>query len=277
MEVAVVEMIESQLQQLALQEQIVILYACESGSRAWGFPSPESDYDVRFIYLRPLDWYLSIEDRRDTLDLPVDKVLDINGWDLRKALKLFKGSNSVIYEWIQSPIVYHSIDNLKAELLTLAASYYSPRAGIHHYLSMATNCYQEQLQSETVKLKKYFYALRPILAARWIVEHRTFPPMVLSQLLPVAKDRPEILVEIDRLLTIKQTATEAMTIPVSAILNDFIRSEIEYCGNAVKLIPKHYTDSSALNALFSKYALSMNGYTQDRAEEKFPSLPDYLE
>jgi uncharacterized protein len=131
MEVIMVENINSQLQQLARQEQIIILYACESGSRAWGFPSPDSDYDVRFIHLRPLEWYLSIEDRRDTIDLPVDKVLDINGWDLRKALKLFKGSNSVIYEWIQSPISYESDGNLTAELLTLANSYYSPRAGIH--------------------------------------------------------------------------------------------------------------------------------------------------
>ncbi len=272
-----VDIIRDRLLQLAVDEQIVILYACESGSRAWGFPSPDSDYDVRFIYLRPLEWYLSIEDRCDTIDLPVDKVLDINGWDLRKALKLFKGSNSVIYEWIQSPIAYESGCNLTAELLTLANSYYSPRAGIHHYLSMATNCYQEHLQSETVKLKKYFYAIRPILAARWIVEHHTVPPMVLSQLLPIISDRAEILAEIDRLLTIKQTATEAMTIPVSAILNDFIKSEIAYCENAVKLIPKHYTDSAKLDALFRRYLLNTDESKHDRAEKKFPVLPDYLE
>jgi uncharacterized protein len=247
--------ISDRLQQLAVDEQIVVLYACESGSRAWGFPSPDSDYDVRFIYLRPIEWYLSIEDRRDTIDLPVDKVLDLNGWDLRKALKLFKGSNSVIYEWIQSPIVYTENGNLTAELRALANSYYSPRAGIHHYLSMATNCYQESLQSEPVKLKKYFYAIRPILAARWIVEHRTVPPMVLSQLLPLISDRPEILAEIDRLLTLKQTAIESTTIPISQMLNDFIKTEIEYCDRAVKLIPKHYSDSTELDALFRNYVL----------------------
>jgi uncharacterized protein len=250
------DIISDRLQQLALQEQIVILYACESGSRAWGFPSPDSDYDVRFIYLRPLSWYLSIEDRRDTIDLPVDKVLDLNGWDLRKALKLFKGSNSVIYEWIQSPIVYSSNGNLTAELLALANSYYSSRAGIHHYLNMATNCYQESLQSAPVKLKKYFYAIRPILAARWIVEHRSVPPMVLSQLLPIISDRAEILAEIDRLLTLKQTAIEAKTIPLSPLLNNFIRAEIEYCDRAVKLIPKHHSEPLALDALFRNYVLN---------------------
>jgi uncharacterized protein len=250
-----IDIINERLQQLAHQEQIVILYACESGSRAWGFPSPDSDYDVRFIYLRPIDWYLSIEDRRDTIDLPVDKVLDLNGWDLRKALKLFKGSNSVIYEWIQSPIVYAADGNLTTELLALANSYYSPRAGIHHYLSMATNCYQESLQSESVKLKKYFYAIRPILAARWIVEQHTVPPMVLSKLLPLIAARSEILAEIDRLLTLKSTATEATTIPISPLLNDFIKTEIEYCDRAVKLIPKHYSEPAALDALFRKYVL----------------------
>ena len=255
MDIAIKEIIAAQLDELAMREQIVILYACESGSRGWGFPSPDSDYDVRFIYLRPLEWYLSIEDRRDTIELPVDKVLDINGWDLRKALKLFKGSNSIVYEWIQSPIVYRDSHNLAAELLSLAHYYYSPRAGIHHYLNMTTDCYREQLQSATVRLKKYFYALRPILAARWIVEHRTAPPMEFGSLLKSIAGRDEILAEIDRLLAIKQTANEATTIPVSSILNDFITIEIEYCDRAVKLIPKHYANAPDLNNLFQKYAL----------------------
>jgi uncharacterized protein len=248
--------IEAELQQLASREQIEILYACESGSRAWGFPSPDSDYDVRFIYLRPLSWYLSIEDRPETIDLPVDSLLDINGWDLRKALKLFKGSNSAIYEWIQSPIVYQSHRDLQSELLNLAPKYYASRAGIHHYLNMTINCYRDHLQSDTVKLKKYFYALRPILAAKWIVEYQTFPPMVFGELLKLISDRQDILTEIDRLLTIKATANEATMIPVSHMLNNFIRIEIEACELAVKLIPKHETDLSALNDLFKQYALS---------------------
>lgn len=247
--------IKSQLQQLAIQEQIDILYACESGSRAWGFPSPDSDYDVRFIYLRPLEWYLSIEEHRDTIDLPINSLLDINGWDLRKALKLFRNSNSVIYEWIQSPIIYQNNSNLTAELLNLGSNYYSCHAGIHHYLNMTTKCYQEHLQSEIVKLKKYFYALRPLLAAMWIDRHQTFPPMVFNELLKLISDRQNILAEIDRLLIIKATATEATTIPVSQILNNFIQAEIENCDRAVKLIPKHNIDSFDLNNLFKNYAL----------------------
>jgi uncharacterized protein len=247
--------IESELQQLASQEQITILYACESGSRAWGFPSPDSDYDVRFIYLRPLEWYLSIDDRSDTIDLPVNSLLDINGWDLRKALKLFKGSNSAIYEWIQSPIIYRP-SHLTNELLNLAQNYYACRAGIHHYLNMTIGCYREYLQSDVVKLKKYFYALRPILAAKWIVTHQTFPPMVLSRLLELIS-RPDILAEIDRLLKLKAISNETTTIPVSPILNNFIQAEIETCELAVKLIPKHDIDPQPLNNLFKKYAIEL--------------------
>jgi uncharacterized protein len=248
--------IETQLQRLEIEEQIVILYACESGSRAWGFPSPDSDYDVRFIYLRPLEWYLSIDTRPDTIDLPVNGLLDINGWDLRKALKLFKGSNSAIYEWLQSPIVYQRHGSLDREILDLANSHYDPRAGIYHYLNSTTNCYQEYLRSDIVKLKKYFYALRPILAAKWIIEYQTFPPMVFGELLRSIEDRQEIVTEIDRLLAIKATANESTTIPTSQIINDFIAAEIERCSQAVKLIPRNQIDSVALDNLFKKYALS---------------------
>lgn len=247
--------IATELQRLEQTQQIKMLYACESGSRAWGFPSPDSDYDVRFIYLRPLEWYLSIEDRPDTIDLPVDALLDINGWDLRKALKLFKGSNSTIYEWIQSPIIYRSDRKLTIELIDIAPNYYSCRAGIHHYLNMTIGCYREHLQTDVVKLKKYFYALRPILAAKWIVTHQSFPPMLLNKLLELISDRQDIITEIDRLLTIKATANESATIATVPILNEFIRSEIETCERAVKLMPKRETDSRSIDNLFQQYAL----------------------
>jgi uncharacterized protein len=247
--------IASQLDRLTATEQITILYACESGSRAWGFPSPDSDYDVRFIYLRPLAWYLAIEDKPDTIDLPIDDLLDINGWDLKKALKLFHSSNAAIYEWIQSPIVYRSHDNLAAQLLMLAPQQYSPRSGIHHYLNMAIKCEREHLRSPQVKLKKYFYALRPILAAMWILKYLTVPPMTFDKLRGLISGRPEILAAIDRLLTLKQTANESAIIPSVPILNDFIIAEIANCELAVKSIDKHHADSTALNALFRKYAL----------------------
>ncbi len=248
--------IRTQLKRLEVEKQIIILYACESGSRAWGFPSPDSDYDVRFVYLRPLEWYLSIDSHRDTIDLPVNSLLDINGWDLRKTLKLFKGSNSVIYEWLQSPIIYQINGAFNRELLDLANSYYDPRAGIYHYLNAANNCYREYLQSDLVKLKKYFYALRPILAAKWIIQHQTFPPMVLTELLKLVEDQQHLITAVDEMLAIKATAAESQMIPVNLTINNFIKTEIEKCGQAVKLIPINSIDSSILDNLFRKYALS---------------------
>jgi uncharacterized protein len=249
----------AELERIAATEQIKILHACESGSRAWGFPSPDSDYDVRFIYLRRLDWYLSIDRRRDTIELPINSILDINGWDLCKALKLFHGSNSVVYEWLQSPIIYQSSPDLARELLGLADLHYSCRAGIHHYLNMAIGCEQEHLRSPQVRLKKYFYALRPILAAMWIVKHRAVPPMEFEKLLVMVADRSDLLAAIHELLRLKYTANESTEITAVPILNDFILTEIASCAAAVKTIPKHHADSAPLNALFRKYALSSSG------------------
>jgi uncharacterized protein len=245
----------SQLTALATATGIKILYACESGSRAWGFPSADSDYDVRFIYLRPRSWYLSIEERRDTIELPIDDLLDINGWDLRKVLRLFYTSNAAVYEWIQSPIVYHSNENLPSTLLDLANEYYAPRAGVHHYLSMARNCEEEYLRSPEVKLKKYFYALRPLLAAIWIVDNQTVPPMTFDRLLELMRDRPEIVTEIDRLLKIKSTADESTMVPAVPLLNEFIIAGITECELAVKSIPKVDRDTGKLNRLFQQYVM----------------------
>jgi predicted nucleotidyltransferase len=103
------KLILEQLEQIEQEEQVTILYACESGSRAWGFPSQDSDYDVRFIYLHKPEWYLSIYDKRDVIERPINNMLDINGWDLRKALNLFRKSNPPLLEWLQSPIQYKEI------------------------------------------------------------------------------------------------------------------------------------------------------------------------
>jgi uncharacterized protein len=125
--------IDQQIKTIEKSHGVQVLYACESGSRAWGFASPDSDYDVRFIYVQPRKNYLSIHDRRDVIELPVNEILDINGWDIRKALQLFLKSNAPLYEWLQSPIVYQQETDFAAELRGLMPSYFSKRAGCHHY------------------------------------------------------------------------------------------------------------------------------------------------
>ena len=94
------------IQSIEKDEHVVAFYVCESGSRAWGFPSSDSDYDVRFLYMHPVDWYLSIEPKRDVIEKPIDNQLDINGWVLKKALSLFRKSNPPLLEWLGSPIIY---------------------------------------------------------------------------------------------------------------------------------------------------------------------------
>ena len=152
------------------ENQISILYACESGSRAWGFASMDSDYDVRFIYVRPREWYLSIdlETRRDVVETPVDETWDINGWDLRKALQLYRKTNSQLYQWLFSPIVYLEKTSLAQTLRDLSQEFYNFTSAAYYYRSMAKRNFREYLRADVVPYKKYLYVVRPLMAARWI-------------------------------------------------------------------------------------------------------------
>ncbi len=236
---------------LKSEHNVEILFACESGSRAWGFPSPNSDYDVRFIYVHPKEYYLSIDEQRDVIELPINDLLDINGWELRKALRIFRKSNGPLYEWLQSPIVYQSDSIFHSEIQGLMNSYFSPRSMIHHYLSMAKNVVDNDLSGFEVKLKKYFYALRPMLACRWITDRREVPPMEFGKLrVLLAHDLNKI---VDDLLKQKAVADEKYMIKPIEQLHSFIKSEIEYCEEAVPGIASVNADSGMLNSLFRKY------------------------
>lgn len=131
------ELISAHLDDIETDEHVKIVYACESGSRAWGFPSADSDYDVRFVYVRPVEWYLSLDQKRDVIERPISEGLDISGWDLRKDLQLFRKSNPPLLEWLGSPIVYRERYSVAAKMRALAEIHYSPSACQHHYLHMA--------------------------------------------------------------------------------------------------------------------------------------------
>ncbi|MBN1316088.1 MAG: nucleotidyltransferase domain-containing protein [Anaerolineales bacterium] len=156
------------LQEIEKAEKIKILYACESGSRAWGFPSKNSDYDIRFLYINPVEWYLSIGKKRDVIEYPIADSLDISGWDLKKALLLLRKSNPPLIEWLGSPIIYLEETSIAGKMRNLIQEYSSPTSIRYHYLRMAQNNFREYLKGDTVWLKKYFYVLRPILAVNWI-------------------------------------------------------------------------------------------------------------
>lgn len=215
------------LRDIEARHQVKVLFACESGSRGWGFASPDSDYDVRFVYVNRLDWYLTVEPGRDVIELPIDDELDVNGWDLRKALKLLHASNPVLLEWLRSPIVYMQDERLAPRLRELAEQQLSPDRAYYHYVSMAKKNCREHLLGEVVRYKKYLYVLRPLLAARWIREGRGAPPMRFADLAQATLDDAALIDEINRLLEVKMRAGEAATSPRWEGIHAFILTELE--------------------------------------------------
>ena len=231
-EPAVREDIQARLSRCEAEHDVKILYAVESGSRAWGFASPDSDYDVRFIYIRPTDWYLAydIERKRDVIEYPIVDEIDINGWDLRKALYLFARTNGALLEWLGSPIVYRENHPAIEGLRALRASHISDVALCYHYSHMARGNAQQFLSADAVKLKKYFYVLRPLLAIRWIESGQGVPPVPFQELLD-AQAPPEIIGEVEDLLETKRRTPELGKGPARPVINRFIEQEFERHGN----------------------------------------------
>jgi predicted nucleotidyltransferase len=215
--------IQAALTALETQHDIRILYACESGSRAWGFPSPDSDYDVRFIYCHPTNWYLRLDEGPDTLNFPVDDELDLAGWELRKTLRLLRGSNATLFEWLQSPIVYHEALDFRAQLAPLLPPAFNLKAGLHHYLGQLRRGVEEDLIGDEVRLKGLFYALRSALAARWIREHRALPPMEFAPLRTLLPDDLQSI--IDEMLAQKAVSNEKTVVAQPAALVAFLAEE----------------------------------------------------
>jgi uncharacterized protein len=221
------------LKEIEEQAEVRIIYACESGSRAWGFPSRDSDYDVRFIYLHPLDWYLSITEKKDVIEQPINDLLDINGWDLRKALKLFRKSNPPLLEWLQSPIVYLEKYSIPQKIRNLSPLTFSPKSCMYHYLSMAKGNFREYLQGELVKTKKYFYVLRPILACLWIESKNTMPPMEFEVLVSSLLPDGALKNEIQELLRRKKAGDELSLEPKIEVINEFLDKEISHLETSI--------------------------------------------
>lgn len=241
------------LKETEAKEGVKILLAIESGSRAWGFASPNSDYDVRFIYLRDKDWYLSVdlEDKRDVIEYPIVDEIDLNGWDLRKALKLFWKSNPAFVEWIQSPLIYIDKDDFRKASLDVLTKIYSVEKGIYHYRSMAKTNYRGYLRDQIVPLKKYFYVLRPLLAIRWLEKFGTAAPIEFSKLLEMVSDN-QLMDTIQNLLEQKRLSQEKKQIARIPILNQFIELELGRLEEINLPHSERTAEMKELNFLFQK-------------------------
>lgn len=217
--------IERMLNEIEKQRDIKILYAVESGSRAWGFASPDSDYDVRYIYVRRLEDYVRVDEIRDTIEGPLDDVMDFSGWDLRKALGLLRRTNPSLIEWANSPIIYRTTPEW-ARITQIMPAFFDPLSNMHHYYSMAQNNWHKHLGDEYVKAKKYFYVLRPVLCCRWLEKHSTPAPVPFDELRSAILPH-ELDAVVDNLLERKKAADEAEKIAHIEALDAFLLSEIE--------------------------------------------------
>lgn len=241
--------IQKILTEIEEKEAVTILLAVESGSRAWGFASPDSDYDVRFIYVRNQKEYLKLNEVKDVIEWQLDDVLDVNGWDLKKALMQFHRSNATLFEWSNSPIVYKK-STLWEEIYECAKIYFSRKAAIYHYYGTARSTLNGYLLEEQVKYKKYFYALRPLLACQYIEQYNSVPPVLFDDLLQM--DLPKGLRQgIDELLEVKKVTDEKEVNPHIPVIIDFIKTETKRQKQLVEVMEDdRRKEWDTLNQLF---------------------------
>ncbi len=246
------ERILSELKGIEAEENVRVLYAVESGSRAWGFPSRDSDYDVRFIYVRPATFYLSIITGRDVIEKPIADDLDISGWDLRKALQLFQKSNPSILEWLHSSTHYFERLNTGERFRTLEPRYVTLRSSMYHYISLAEGQFSRYMQGENVPVKKYFYVLRPVLACRWLVAHGTFPPLDFETLMQQLPEESDLTRAIRDLLRRKLAGDELALEPRIPFIHAFVEEGIGQYKALAQELPKEgaVSDHAPLDNLF---------------------------
>ncbi len=250
------EQIEQELLRLEKEHDIKILYAVESGSRAWGFASQDSDWDVRFIYLHNSDWYLSIDEKKDSIEQMLPNDLDLSGWELRKALKLFKKSNPPLLEWLYSPIVYLERPLIIKQLRGLLTEFYNPKACLYHYFHMAEGNFKEFLLRDMVRVKKYFYVLRPVLACEWIEKDDSSPPVEFEKLVNRYVINAAVKREIDTLLVRKMSGEELAVEPKNQLLNDFLEERLSYYRFLLQTFPDYKLAKSDKLDKFFRMALN---------------------
>ncbi|MCX6880435.1 MAG: nucleotidyltransferase domain-containing protein [Verrucomicrobia bacterium] len=239
--------IDALLERLEHHHGVRILYACESGSRAWGFASPDSDFDIRFIFAKPEAAYVSVTDGLESIDLPLEGLLDAGGWDVRKAARLLDKSNGALVEWLHSPIVYREAPGFRERWLAVAREVFSPRASVDHYRGLAKQMVLGKLNAETVRAKDYLYALRALLAARWVARGLGIPPVPFADLLPSAP--AEVMAEIPALLAHKTHTGEGEHMARVPALDAFLQSALAAVEESLGSLPPGSGGTTVLDRL----------------------------
>jgi uncharacterized protein len=250
------EIIQARLREIEASEKIAVLFACESGSRGWQFASADSDYDVRFIYLHPLEWYLSLHSKRDVIERPITEQLDIVGWEFRKALQLMQRSNPRLLEWRSSPILYHSPHPLIEQLWAQIPKYFSPSVCGQYHLRSARYYLNWAMTGDEIHVKRFFYALRSVLVLKWIEETGTMSPMNFWEKVDRVVPSPAIQDAIQQLFVAKQQTAEQASIPRMPVLEEFCSEEIARFEQVTQTFEHILGPDQPLEALFQSAVLN---------------------
>lgn len=245
---SITDRIKAKLEEIEREENVKVILAVESGSRAWGFESEDSDYDVRFIYVRTVRDYLKLSPVRDVIEYELNDVYDISGWDIRKALVLLMKSNPSLIEWVNSPIIYRITDEGE-RLRELVFKFFNRKKSMFHYWSMSRSCYKDSLDRDEINYKGYLYALRTMLCFRWILEKRTVPPMRFEELLFMIEDE-ELKDEIMKLVDIKKNAPESGKGEKIEIIDRYITENLDNMRELAEKEGKTFFDFSELDEYF---------------------------
>ena len=245
--------ITGEILKLEREYNVTVLLACETGSRAWGFPSPDSDYDIRLIYKHDLDWYLSLNEKKDTIDLMLDNnMLDISGWDIKKSLGLLWKSNPPLLERLQSPIIYKSDPEFVNEMWELASETYSRIASLHHYKSLSVNMFEEISATGNYKLKKLFYALRAATACKWIIDRDDIPPIEFRKMMEGLNIKSELEERIVDLIKLKSKVDESYFHKGEEEIFKFIESNLNLAETHGRFLPAGEGDMVKMNDFFRR-------------------------
>lgn len=247
-----------QLRQLEQEHDIHIFYAVESGSRAWGFASNDSDYDVRFLYYHIPEWYFSVSPQQDNITrMEENGLLDFAGWELKKTLTLLLKSNMSLYEWLKSPIVYLKTDDHN-QFAKTAEQFFTPKALIFSYTHLAEGNYKNYINKEFVKIKKYLYVLRTIAACRWIERTGTLPPIEIDKLKDILREENHIFVFLERLIQDKKNNVELGVTAPDKEINAWIANQLSYYKSYADALPALNKKTEILNRFFYQTVNKLN-------------------
>ncbi len=245
------QVILSHLKESEQQNGVKVLLAVESGSRAWGFHSAESDWDVRFVYVHNLDWYLKVNEGRDVIEHMYDDDVDLVGWDLRKTLRLFQKSNPSLLEWLHSPIIYYADGVFLSRMRGLEPAFFNPIKTMYHYANIYIKHDKRYLQNAAYPMKRFLYYLRGILACRWVEERQSMPPVLFVDLVNGTVKEEAIRQHIQELLALKKASKENDLKEVNSDLVEYARHWADYYSERVGTFrpEREKTSSDALDAV----------------------------